>query len=271
MIAATKTIMVESQNDEQRTKKMLSNEPGTCFAIEGNIGAGKSTFLKMVKEYLEIQAVFEPHEQWQTVGGSENLLEKFYTDTQRWAYTFQSYAFITRVRTQEEHAKINIYPAQILERSVYSDRYCFAKNCFEQGLMTRLEWQLYQEWFSWLIDTYVTKPTGFIYLQTDPDICYNRLRKRDRHEESAVSLDYLTMLHNKHENWLIKKEGVDSCIADIPVLVLHCNNDFEKDTDEQHRHVQKIINFIAEHTGTTVTPTYKFNAFNLSTLDNEYK
>ena len=43
-----------------------------CFVVEGNIGAGKSTFLKMLKEYLNVQVVLEPHEQWQRVGGSDH-------------------------------------------------------------------------------------------------------------------------------------------------------------------------------------------------------
>ena len=66
------------------------------FVVEGNIGAGKSTFLKVINTFLNAQVVFEPHEKWQNVAG-ENLLDRFYADTQRWAYTFQTYAFITRI------------------------------------------------------------------------------------------------------------------------------------------------------------------------------
>ena len=66
------------------------------FILEGNIGAGKSTFLRLAGDTLPLQIVPEPHTKWQQVGG-HNLLEKFYTDTNRWAYTFQSYAFVTRV------------------------------------------------------------------------------------------------------------------------------------------------------------------------------
>lgn len=218
------------------------NKPS--FVIEGNIGAGKSTFLRMVKDYLNIQAVFEPHEQWQKVGGSQNLLDLFYKDTARWAYTFQSYAFVTRVLAQENHAKVNTYPAQILERSVYSDRYCFAKNCFEQGTMNALEWKLYKEWFSWLVDNYTVKPSGFIYLRTDPKVCYERLTKRNRSEESAVPLAYLEKLHGKHEDWLIGKKDVASYLQDVPVLVLECDREFENDQQEQERHIERIVEFI---------------------------
>ena len=146
-----------------------------CFVIEGNIGAGKSTFLKILKQYLNVQVVLEPHERWQQVGGTENLLDKFYKDPHRWAYTFQSYAFVSRVMVQKEHAQTNPFAVQLLERSVFSDRYCFAQNCYELGYMNALEWKLYQEWFTWFRDTYVVKPEGFIYLRTKPEICYERL------------------------------------------------------------------------------------------------
>ncbi|HJM68606.1 MAG TPA: deoxynucleoside kinase [Candidatus Babeliales bacterium] len=213
------------------------------FIIEGNIGAGKSTFLKILEQHLAIEGVLEPHAKWQDVGDGENLLDLFYKDTPRWAYTFQTYAFVTRVLEQEQRALKATSPIQVLERSVFSDRFCFAKNCYEMGLMSSLEWQLYQDWFKWLVEGYTIKPSGFIYLQTDPEVCHQRLVKRNRHEESAVSLDYLTKLHNKHQQWLVEKMDDVSFLGDTPVLVLHCNKEFENDLDEQQSHISKIAEF----------------------------
>jgi len=213
------------------------------FIVEGNIGAGKSTFLKLIEHRLDIQVVLEPHEQWQKVGDTENLLEKFYADTQRWAYTFQTYAFVTRIMSQQEYAKKNIFSSQLLERSVYSDRYCFAHVAHELGNMNALEWKLYQEWFTWLVDNYTTKPSGFIYLRTSPETCYKRLKKRCRKEEIDISLDYLQALHNKHEKWLIEKEDIAPYLKHVPVLSLPCDVDFENNMQEQERHIEKIISF----------------------------
>lgn len=222
---------------------MHTHQSKKYFVVEGNIGAGKSTFLKVINTFLNAQVVYEPHTKWQNIQG-ENLLERFYADTQRWAYTFQTFAFITRILEREKAAASNDKPFQILERSVYSDRYCFARNCFELGTMTSLEWKLYQEWFSWLVDTYVAKPSGFIYLQTDPITCYKRLLKRNRQEETGVTLDYLQLLHDKHEGWLIQKEEVAPYMKDIPVLVIPCDEDFENDREIQKRHMSKIIDFL---------------------------
>jgi len=213
------------------------------FVIEGNIGAGKSTFLSLIEKYLSVEPVFEPHDQWQAVGNGENLLEKFYSDSARWAYTFQTYAFVTRVLSQEDSLKKSSYTEFVLERSVYSDRYCFAKNCYEMGILTPLEWQLYRDWFSWLVDRYTTVPSGFIYLRTDPKICFNRMAIRSRSEEAAVSLDYLNRLHEKHENWLIHKLDLPDALKSVPVLILDCNKDFEHDLEEQRRHMNAIADF----------------------------
>ncbi len=214
------------------------------FILEGNIGAGKSTFLSLIEQELPVQVVYEPHTKWQDVGDGDNLLEKFYADTPRWAYTFQSYAFITRIIEQMEKAKRNEHGIQVLERSVYSDRYCFAKNCFELGTMSALEWKLYQEWFEWLIVNYAPKPTGFIYLKTEPEVCYARLTKRAREEEVGVSLDYLKSLHEKHEAWLLDKHEIAAYLHDVPVLILDCNQEFEGDKEQMEKHRKAIVSFI---------------------------
>lgn len=213
------------------------------FVVEGNIGAGKSTFLRVINSYLNAQMVYEPHTKWQNVSG-HNLLEQFYKDTQRWAYTFQTYAFITRIIELEKSSKNTQWPITISERSVYSDRYCFALNCFETGLMNALEWKLYQEWFEWLVDSYTVKPSGFIYLQTDPEVCYERLLKRNRSEETGVSLGYLESLHKKHESWLRHKYDISNYLRDIPVLVLPCNEEFETDKSVQKDLMDKIVRFL---------------------------
>jgi len=226
----------------------MNNQSQKCFIVDGNIGAGKSTFLRIVGEHIQIQTVQEPHEKWQSVVEDENLLHKFYNDAPRWAYTFQSYAFVTRVMEQQARAAVNPYHAQLLERSVFSDRYCFAKNAYELGFMNALEWKLYQEWFSWLVDNYVVRPSGFIYMHTSPEVCYQRLIKRNREEESGVPMEYLQQLHDKHEQWLVHKAGVADYLKDVPVLVLNCDVDFENNEAEQEKLLSQIISFVGIHT-----------------------
>ncbi len=208
------------------------------FIIEGNIGAGKSTFLKLMSNNIAINTLLEPHESWQNVDG-ENLFDRFYSQGTRWAYTFQTYVLVTRITKQERKAQQNNQEIQLLERSIYSDRYCFAQNCYELGFMNELEWSLYQHFFNWLITSHTLKPTGFIYLQTDPQICYQRLIKRSRVEELGVSLDYLQRLHEKHEAWLFDRD------QSIPVLTLPGNDEFETKQEVQESYRSRIQEFLA--------------------------
>ncbi len=226
---------------------MVNRNKPISLIIEGNIGAGKSTFLRIMTQLLNINPIFEPHEKWQNIGGgTENLLQKFYEDTKRWAYTFQTYAFVSRVREQE--VAMAQYPnaVHVIERSVYSDRYCFAKNCYEMGTMSALEWGLYQEWFEWLVENYTVKPSGFIYLNNAPGVCYDRLRSRNRLEEAGVPLDYLVSLHKKHEDWLVNKKEVAPYLKDVPVLNIQ-TKDIETDKREQERLMHQISDFFALH------------------------
>jgi len=199
--------------------------------VEGNIGAGKSTLLHILKQYLAVNSVYEPIEMWQQATDDQNLLDNFYKDPKRWAYSFQSYAFVTRIMKQKQQCEKQPNSIQVLERSVFSDRYCFAKNCYDQGFMSALEWKLYQEWFSWLVSEYVTKPDGIIYLRVEPEICHARLQRRARHEEKSVSFDYLHQLHELHENWLVNRQCEQSMPYEKPVPVVIVNGDTEFETD----------------------------------------
>ncbi len=61
------------------------------LSLEGNIGAGKSTFIKILQKNLIniYETIPEPVAEWQNISGKGgNLLELLYSDPKRWAYTF---------------------------------------------------------------------------------------------------------------------------------------------------------------------------------------
>lgn len=225
---------------------MLQQKSKQLIVLEGNIGAGKSTLLNLIQRHLPVSIIPEPTDKWQKTAGAENLLDMFYKETARWAYTFQSYAFLTRIQSTIAHMKANpnneIF---ILERSVYCDRFCFAKNCYESGFMSELEWNIYKDWFDWLTEyNRASRPDGFIYLRVEPEVSYQRIIKRSRSEEAGISQEYLQALHNKHEDWLVHQKENDSTMPKIPVLTLDCNNEFAQDLAVQEQHLTAIANFI---------------------------
>ncbi|CAJ0953304.1 unnamed protein product [Ranitomeya imitator] len=165
----------------------------------------------------------------------DNLLQLLYDDPARWSYTFQTLSCMSRFRAQieppPEHLLKQREPVQIFERSVYSDRFVFAKALFELGHLNEIEWTLYQDWHSFLIEEFGKKAAldGIIYLRASPGKCFERLQKRARKEEKTVTQDYLKKLHDQHESWLVEKstEVHFQHIRDTPVLVLDVDEEFE--------------------------------------------
>jgi len=169
--------------------------------FEGNIAAGKSTVGRRLAESELFGFVEEPVGAWQQ-DFEENLLDLFYRDTNRWAFTFQLAAFTTRAKTWTEVLAIIDHRNVVLERSIYCDRYVFAKNCYQSGLMKKTEWQLYCKLWDWLESNWCAEPDKIVYLRTPADVCLERIETRGRAEEATIPIEYLRDLEVLHDEWL---------------------------------------------------------------------
>lgn len=179
--------------------------------IEGNIAAGKTTLGTQLATHDQFAFIPEPVEHWQS-GFAANLLERFYTDTRRWAFTMQIGAFVTRAQSLKDLPKD--HPHVVFERSIHCDRHVFAKNLHQQGLMDDTEWALYLHFWNHLVES-VPAPDAIIYLRTPAEECFNRLQTRGRSEEKSIALTYLQQLEVCHDEWLLNPD-----IAGHPVIVL---------------------------------------------------
>ncbi len=215
------------------------------YLVEGNIGAGKSTFLQLIKQNLpQLNVIFEPVNVWHTNEQGKSLLHSFYSDTKRWAYTMESFTLINRT-FENNQIKLSSMHATLAERSIYSGYYCFAKNSYANGFMENLEWNIYKKWFEFLTTHHsYPKPTGFIYLRTTPSTAYARIIKRSRLAENLISFDYINQLHNRHEDFLMHHKNQDRPTS-APVLVLDANVDFEKDTQALQIMLNQVQAFIS--------------------------
>lgn len=174
------------------------------YSIEGNIGSGKSTLLQLLRSHIPSMVVSpEPIGEWQRIG-AHNILDAYYRDSQRWAYSFQIYALLTRMnqlyRILRSH---NGHGLLFTERSIAADRAIFARLIQQEGQLTPMEYEMYlrtYEDLGKLADLQlIHRP---IYLRTAPEVCLERMHRRARSEEASVGLDYLNKIHKLHEDWL---------------------------------------------------------------------
>ena len=169
--------------------------------LEGNIGVSKSTVGKILQDEFGFAFIEEPVGAWKREF-DEDVLELFYSDKQRWGFTFQLAAFVTRAKTWTEILEKTDHSTVILERSIFCDRYVFAKNCYESGLMKKTEWQLYCKLWDWLSSQWCAVPDKIVYLRAPASICKNRIKLRGRPEEQGIPMEYLLELEKKHDEWL---------------------------------------------------------------------
>lgn len=207
-------------------------------SIEANIGAGKSTFLKEFGSRWPktFNIIYEPLEEWQEkyADVDNNILGIFYGDIERWSYTFQTNAFITRIQKYELEKKDD--KINLMERSVYSDNKIFAQMLRDDGKINDIEWKLYGNWFNWLNEKFSAKPESIIYLRCDPEIAYKRVKKRQRNEEENITLDYLKRLHKYHDDWLLNEK-------EIPVKVINVDEEFEGNNERINEIFGEVFEF----------------------------
>lgn len=222
------------------------------YIVEGNIGAGKSTFITLLQQALPmLSCSLEPVNTWANQAYGKSLLEEFYTNPKRWAFTIETLAMICRSRDYLALDTTN--PHHVMERSLYSGHYCFALNGRREGFFTDVEWDIYQQWVSFIFSHKATPPRGFIYLRTSPEVCADRIAQRSRTGESHIPLSYLEHIHYWHDQFLLEKNNIDTTITNVPVLTLDVTVDFVQTPETMAQHVQKIIAFV-EQTSCALRP-----------------
>ena len=178
------------------------------YSIEGNIGAGKSTLIEQLslQENKSVIFVEEPVKEWQTIKmRNEDILSKFYSDPLKWGFSFQMMAYISRLARLKEICKQNPNAIIITERSVYTDKFVFAKMLYDDGKINDIDYQIYNKWHAHFLDE--TPISGIIYLKCSADTAYKRVIKRNRPGET-ISKDYLARCKTYHEDWLKTQKNV---------------------------------------------------------------
>lgn len=161
------------------------------IAIEGQIGAGKTTLGTFLCNRLGIPLYAELANPQTGV-----LLDRFYTEMSRWAFTAQAHFLVLRAGQNEALLRTG---AGILDRSIYGDR-LFADVLYQDGHMTVEEYSTYCDLFE-LVKSRAASPSVMVYLDCDTRTALERIRRRNRPSETHIGAEYLDRLHDRYLAW----------------------------------------------------------------------
>lgn len=231
----------------------MSNRRPMILAIEGNIGAGKTTLFDHLKSNIEksknarkIVFMREPVDVWQSIcdATGDSILSKFYRDSDKYAFPFQIMAFTTRLALLRKTIADNPDCELIVcERSLEADKNIFAKMLFMEGRIEDVNYQIYHHLYNLGATDY--KVDAIIYVDADPEVCYHRVHMRNRDGEESLQLDYLKRCRNYYHDWLIygsysggktrclhvEGHDVSGCIVVGKTKVLHVDEEDRKEID----------------------------------------
>jgi deoxyadenosine/deoxycytidine kinase len=169
--------------------------------IEGIIGAGKTTLAKRLGEALGMRVLEEPVD-------TNPYLTPFYSDPKRWAYPMQIHLLAVRYGMQQLAAYEAVSgPSNgvLLDRGLPGDR-VFARLHTLEGNISDMEWETYQKFYD-IMTCSLIPPSMMIFLDTEPEIAFERLKERDRDAERGVPLKYLQDLRKGYLDLMVEIES----------------------------------------------------------------
>ncbi len=159
--------------------------------IEGIIGAGKTTLGEILERRLGV-----PLKRELSDGDTTALLQRFYRDPRRWAFSLQMHFLDVRQRMTRE---LRDQTAGILDRSLFGDR-IFAEMHGAAGTITPEEIRTYSSlWYA--LAEHLPPPTLLVYLDCSVATALERIHERNRSGESRITAEYLQDLNERYLQW----------------------------------------------------------------------
>lgn len=166
--------------------------------MAGMIGAGKSTYTEMISRRLGTEAFFESVDY-------NPILDKFYDNPQKWAFSLQIYFLNTRFRSIKAALTDD---NNVLDRSIYEDA-LFTRVNHLQGNISQEEMDIYNDLLANMMEELEGMPKKapdlLIYLDGSFETILDHIRKRGREfeqiEDDSDLLAYYELLFKNYEQW----------------------------------------------------------------------
>lgn len=123
-----------------------------------------------------------------------------YENPEEFAFPFQLYVLITMI--QHHTAPIARNRIKVMERSIFSSKYCFFKAMTEMNIMKPPITDVLTKYYEYFEKDVNITPKLVIYLKTNPERVIERIKVREREAEQNVDTRYLRLIHQLHEAWI---------------------------------------------------------------------
>lgn len=196
------------------------------IAIEGNIGAGKTTLAHMLARHFNARLILEQF-------ADNPFLPKFYENPAQNAFPLELFFMAERYKQLKEL----VYTADLFQSVTISD-YLFTKCLlFAKVNLPEQEFRLYQKFFE-ILQTQVVHPDILIYLHAPVSKLQSNIRKRNRHYERAIPDNYLFNIQEAYTQY-IRQHNIHTLFVDVT------NADFL----DNSAHLQVILDALERDTG----------------------
>lgn len=166
------------------------NKPNNTIVIDGVVGVGKTTLMNLLNVELGYQEFLEPVI-------DNPILDKFYHDRRRYAFTLQIFFLNRRFKMLKDSSKLD--EITLMDRSIYGD-VIFAKLLNKNKEMDDAEFAIYMELLTNMLD-HIEAPKLMIYLKTDTDTAIKRIQERGRDYEQIVEREYWENLNKQYDQY----------------------------------------------------------------------
>lgn len=198
------------------------SEKYNYIAIEGNIGAGKTSLAKMMSDEFNAKIVLERF-------ADNPFLPKFYEDQERYAFPLEMSFLADRYQQLSD----DLAQFDLFKNFIVSDYYIFKSLIFAQVTLHKDEYSLYRKMFD-IMYKEITKPDLYVYLYQNTDRLLENIKKRGRDYEQNIEASYLQKVHDGYANFIKTEPNLNSLVIDVSEL------DFVKNKEDYKTIIKKI-------------------------------